>query len=81
MKKSGHPASFNTVITIKGQEENLLPDSLRRLLLPIIIIALGFLIYWIYTNYLSSHNLFGLLQEKLPAFFAEFFKYSSDFFS
>lgn len=70
MKKSGATSSFDTVITIKGQEENLFVEILRRLLLPFIIVILGLLCYWIYINYLASYNPFVVLQEYFPAVFS-----------
>ena len=79
LKKSGHTSGFNTVITIKGQEENFFIETLRRLILPLIIIVSGILIYWIYKNYLTSYNPFGFLQQHLPAVFSHFLGYSTDF--
>jgi len=73
VRKSGQPANFNTVITIKGQEENLVVEILRRLFLPLIILVLGVLIYWFYKNYLTSYNPLGFYQENLlPAVFSCF---------
>jgi cytoskeleton protein RodZ len=81
MKKSGATSSFDTVITIKGQEENLFVEILRRLLLPLIIVILGLLCYWIYTNYLTSYNPFVFLQEHFPAVFSFFHENYSVFLS
>lgn len=60
-KKSGGRYNLNTVITLKGQEENLFGEIVRRLVLPVIIILAGVLLYWLYKNHLSSF--------KLPNFF------------
>ena len=49
-KKTGKKADFSTVITLKGQEQNLVAETLRRLLLPAAILVLGFLLYLIYKN-------------------------------
>ncbi len=47
---------FNTVVTLKGQEESFFVETARRLILPVIILLCGALLYWVYTNYLSSYN-------------------------
>lgn len=39
MKKPGSTSGFNTVITIKGQEGTFLAETLRRLLLSVIVAA------------------------------------------
>jgi len=66
-KKAGGGSGFSTVITIKGQEENLFAEILRRLFLPITILVLGVLLYWIYRNYFAPLNPLGLFQENLPS--------------
>ena len=81
MKKSGATSSFNTVITIKGQEENLFVEILRRLLLPLIIVILVFLCYWLYINYFTSYNPFVFLRERFPAVLSYFHENISAFFS
>jgi len=60
-RKPGDRLNLNTVITLKGQEETLLAGIARRLSVPVIIVLLGVLLYWLYRNYLSSF--------KLPGFF------------
>ena len=62
LKKGGNKHSFSTVITLKDKEENLFVEIVRRLLLPLAIILLGILLYWLYKNYLSTHNPFALMQ-------------------
>ena len=79
LKKSGRTSGFNTVITIKGQEENFFIETLRRLLLPLIIIVSVILVYWIYKNYLTSYNPFGFLRQHVPAFVSYCLGYSTDF--
>lgn len=54
-KTRGNP-NFDTVITLKGQEDNLLAEIARRLFVPVILILAGILLYWIYSNYLTSYN-------------------------
>jgi len=77
--KSGQTSNFNTVITIKGQEESFLAEILRRLLLPLIIIVSGVLIYWVYKNYLVSFNPFGFLREYLSEVVSNLLGFSMDF--
>jgi cytoskeleton protein RodZ len=72
IRKSGPTSNFNTVITLKGHEENLVVEILRRLFLPLIILVLGVLIYWFYKNYLASYNPLGFYQENFPAVFSCF---------
>ncbi len=79
LEKSGQTSNFNTVITIKGQEESLLAEILRRLLLPLIIIVSGVLIYWVYKNYLVSFNPFGFLQEYLSEVVSNLLGFSMGF--
>jgi len=78
-KKSGHTSNFNTIITIKGQEENFFTETLRHLLLPLIIILSGIFIYWVYKNYQVSFSPFGIIQEYLPAVVLKFPNYSTNF--
>jgi cytoskeletal protein RodZ len=79
IRKSERTANFNTVITLKGHEENLVVEALRRLFLPLIIVVLGVLIYWFYKNYLASYNPLGFYQENFPAVFSCFPDFSSYF--
>ena len=58
-KKVGRKSGFSTVITLKGKEENIFIEILRRLFLPFVIIVIGVLIYWIYKNYLAPNNPLG----------------------
>ncbi|KPJ99787.1 MAG: hypothetical protein AMJ60_03740 [Desulfobacterales bacterium SG8_35] len=67
LKKTGQSSNFSTVITLKGQEENLLTEILRRLFLPLAILILGVLLYWIYKNYLTPFNPLGFYQKHLPS--------------
>jgi len=69
LKKAGSRADFSTVITLKGQEENLFVAILRRLFLPITILVLGVLFYWIYKNYLAPYNPIGSFLPLNPADF------------
>lgn len=62
-KKVGRKSGFSTVITLKGKEENLFIEILRRLFLPFVIIVIGVLIYWIYKNYLAPNNPLGFYQK------------------
>lgn len=54
--KSRERSGFNPVITLKGQEENLIGDNVRKALLPIFIIIGCILLYWIYVNYLAGRH-------------------------
>lgn len=65
LKKTDRKANFNTVITLKGQAENLFAETLRRLLLPVAILVLGILLYLIYKNYLTPYNFLGFYQDAL----------------
>jgi len=67
VKKAGRRSGFNTVVTLKGQEENLFAEILRRLFLPLVILVLGALFYWIYKNYLAAYSPLGFRQEHLPS--------------
>jgi cytoskeleton protein RodZ len=71
-KKSKSPSSFNTVITIKGQEEQSLTESLQRVLFPLIIVILGVLVYWIYKNYFTATDPLAYFKEHFPAVFSFF---------
>ena len=79
MNKPGNTSGFNTVITIKGKEGTLLTGTLRRLLLPVIVAALGVLIYWVYKNYLVPYNPLGFFKGYSPVLFANFPGYFPNF--
>ena len=66
-RKAGRRSGFSTVITLKRQEENLPAEILHRLFLPIVILVLGVLLYWIYKKYLAPYNLLGFSQGHLPS--------------
>ena len=68
LKKVGSRFNFSPVITLKRKDENRLFEFISRLFLPIALIVLGVLLYWIYSNYLSSYNLLGIYREYFPAF-------------
>ncbi len=80
-KKPGRRSGFSTVITLKGQEENLFAEILRRLFLPVIILVSGLLLYWIYKNYLEPHNQLGFYQEHFPSLCSHLLPDISDFLS
>jgi cytoskeletal protein RodZ len=61
LKKEGSRANFSTSITLKGQEENRIAGLLRRLFLPLVFLAAGGLLYWLYKKYLAAYNPFGFL--------------------
>lgn len=52
-KKSGRKADFSTVVTLKGHEESLIVGVFRKLFLPIVILGLGLLLYWVYRTHLA----------------------------
>lgn len=54
--KSRDRSGFNTVITLKGQEENLIGDNIRKVLVPIFITIGCVLLYWIYVNYWAGRH-------------------------
>jgi hypothetical protein len=66
---------------LKGQEDNLLAEILRRLFLPIIILVSGLLLYWIYKNYLAPYNPLGFYQEHFPFLCSHLLPNISDFLS
>jgi cytoskeleton protein RodZ len=79
-KKSGRRPGFSTVVTLKGQEENLFSEILRKLFLPILIILIGVFFYWIYINYLAPYNPLGFYQEHFPPVCEQLLSISYDFF-
>ena len=54
--KSGGRFNSSSVVTLKGQEENLFAEIIRRLFIPITVVLGSVLLYWIYRNYLASYN-------------------------
>ena len=64
LKKVDGKYNFSTVVTLKGQAENIFAETLRRLLLPIAILILGVVLYWIYKNYLAPYNPVGFYREQ-----------------
>ncbi len=70
LKKPRRRFDFSTVITLRGQGGNIVIETLRRLLLPIVILLFGFLLYWIYNNYLAPNNPLGFYLEQIPAFYS-----------
>jgi cytoskeleton protein RodZ len=72
LRTPGSRFSFSTVITIKGQDEYLLSDTLRRMILPIAIVVLGLVLYWVYKNYLAPYYQFGMYREYFPSVISNF---------
>lgn len=70
LKKPGSRLNFSTVITLKGQEENFLAGFLRRLFLPVVILVSGFLLYWVYKNYLATYYPFSFYREHFSGNYA-----------
>ena len=70
LKKTRRRFDFSTVITLRGQGGNIVTETFRRLLLPIVILLFGFLLYWIYNNYLAPNNPLGFYLEQIPAFYS-----------
>ncbi len=60
LQKEGSRINFGTGITLKGQEETRFGGLLRRLFLPLVILAAGVLLYWLYKKYLAGYSPFGL---------------------
>lgn len=54
--QKGSRLHFSTVVTLKKKEESLFVEIVRRSFVPVIVVLGGFLLYWIYNNYLSSFN-------------------------
>ena len=80
LKKTRRRFDFSTVITLRGQGGNIVTETLRRLLLPIVILLFGFLLYWIYKNYLAPHYAVGFISgPDFPALHAFLTAYVSDF--
>lgn len=58
--RTGSKFNFNTVVTLKGKEENKLAGIANKLFIAVIIVFSGVLLYWIYKNYLASSIPFDL---------------------
>ena len=54
--RKGSRFHFNTVVTLKRKGESLFIEIVRRSFVPIIVVLGGFLLYWIYSNYMASFN-------------------------
>ncbi len=80
LKKIRSRAHFNTVITLKGQEENDFAGILRRAILPLAIVIIGALLYWIYKNYLSVYNPLGFYPQHYPSVSSVLLTHPSVFF-
>jgi cytoskeleton protein RodZ len=80
LKKIGGKYHFSTVITLKGKEENLFSEILRRLFLPLSILVLGVLLFWLYKNYLAPTNQIGFYQAQSPSVSWFLLSNPSDFF-
>lgn len=59
LQKEGSKVKFGTGITLRGQEERPFAGLLRRMFLPLVILAAGALLYWLYKKYLVGYNFFG----------------------
>ena len=80
LKKTRRRFDFSTVITLRGQGGNIVTVTFRRLLLPIVILLFGFLLYWIYNNYLAPNNPLGFYLEQIPAFYSSMSSKAPDLF-
>ena len=80
LKKTRRRFDFSTVITLRGQGGNIVTETFRRLLLPIVILLFGFLLYWIYNNYLAPNNPLGFYLEQIPAFYSSMSSKAPDLF-
>jgi transcriptional regulator with XRE-family HTH domain len=80
LKKTMRRFDFSTVITLRGQGGNIVTETFRRLLLPIVILLFGFLLYWIYNNYLAPNNPLGFYLEQIPAFYSSMSSKAPDLF-
>jgi len=80
LKKPRRRFDFSTVITLRGQGGNIVTETFRRLLLPIVILLFGFLLYWIYNNYLAPNNPLGFYLEQIPAFYSAMSSKAPDLF-
>jgi cytoskeletal protein RodZ len=54
--KKGGRFNFGTVVTLKRKGESLFIEITRRLFVPVIVILGGYLLYWIYNNYMVFFN-------------------------
>jgi cytoskeletal protein RodZ len=81
LKKTGPRHHFSTVITLKGREENLFFEILRRLFLPLSILASGILVYWLYKNYLAPTDEIGFLKAHFPSVCSFVLSASADIFT
>ena len=80
LKKAGRRFDFSTVITLRGQGEYIFTEIFRRLFLLIVILVVGFLLYWIYKNYLAPNNPLGFYLDQFPAFYSLLSSNASDLF-
>lgn len=80
LKKTRRRFDFSTVITLRGQGGNIVTETLRRLLLPIVILLFGFLLYWIYNNYLAPNNPLGFYLEQIPSIYSSLSSKAPDLF-
>jgi len=54
--KRGGRFHFSTVVKLKREGESLFIEIVRRSFVPIILVLGGFLLYWIYNNYMTSFS-------------------------
>ena len=80
LKKTEGKYHFSTVVTLKGQEGTLFSAILRRLFLPLSILASGVLIYWLYKNYLAPTNEIGFYKAHFRPVCSFLLSNSSDIF-
>jgi len=78
-KKAGRRYGLSTVITLKDRGENLFVEIMRRLFLPMAILLLGVLLYWLYKNYLAPYNPFAFIQENSSPIISFIHSHFSDF--
>lgn len=78
-KKAGKRYGLSTVITLKDHGENLFVEIMRRLFLPLAILLLGVLLYWLYKNYLTPYNPFSVIRENSPSISSFIDSHFSDF--
>lgn len=57
-QRTGDKFYFDTVVTLKGREDNLLPGIANKLFIAVIVVGGGFLLYWLYKNYLAPYSPF-----------------------
>lgn len=80
LKKPGGRSAYSAGITLKGGGEDVFGTILNKIFLPLALLVLGVVLYWLYKKYLSPHDTLGFYREHYPSFRFLFPASPSDFF-